>query len=127
MDNQHNYVDDIGDGKRRERCINISIALLTAWNDLTEADRVSGQKFVIKSKMREFILSHTKGQYKDKLGDSRAHGDACGGHGLHLEMVGTGAHTQILLNESNANKCKEFLDRLEFIDNTIDDNEVILK
>lgn len=113
------YVNDIGDGKRKERCHNIALALLNNYFNLTESERTSGRKFVSKGILRDFILGKTRLHVKDKIGDRRAHGDACGGHGLHLGIEGRGSKAIIYFNEENMTKCADFL--------SSNVNEVILK
>lgn len=115
------YVSDIGDNKRKERCKNISLALLSNYIDLQEEDRKSGKKFVHKGILRDFILGRTNQLKKvsDKVGDSRAHGDACGGHGLHLEMEGRGSSGLIYFNDKNMKKCLDFINLIKSNDNEV--------
>ena len=42
-------------------------------------------------------------------GDLRAHGDACGGHGLHLDHKMVGDKRYLRMNEHNLDKCITFL------------------
>jgi len=103
------YIEDIGDGKRKERCTNIATAMISAWDKMPEEDKNGGQKYIVKKHLRDHILEKTNQTPNDIVGDYRAHGDACGGHGLKLDMEGSGSEGTIKFTKKNIKKCIEFL------------------
>lgn len=100
---------DLGDGKRDIRILNICHTLIQCWDKLTGIEVKNGDRYITKETVRSYILKETNQSVKDSGGDNRAHGDACGGHGLNLKMEGTGVKSKIFLNKSNIDKCKDYL------------------
>lgn len=102
------YKKDIG--LREARCHNVALAIVR------NSEKLTGNienKWTTKRKIRDFILRETDQTPEDKLGDNRAHGDACGGHGLKLDMIGEGADAQIYFTKKNINICKAYLKKEE--------------
>lgn len=100
-------INDIGEGKRDARCRNIALVFKTAY------DMKGNEKFIHKCVVRSHILKSLNIVISDKDlidGDNRAHGDACGGHGLHLEIEGRGIDGKILFTKDNYKKCVDFLE-----------------
>jgi len=93
-------------GNRANRIHNIATVITTAY----KASDGGPQRFITKDVLLEAIRKViAKPEGMDAIGDSRAHGDACGGHGLGLEMEGRGGSGKIFLNDNNFKKCDKYL------------------
>lgn len=97
---------------RADRQHNIAVVLLSI------AERNPNVKIVslpsLRRDIREAVgLPTLSGEAH--LGDMRAHGDACGGHGLCLQMVATskgGKRSKgIVVSKENLDVCRTYLDR----------------
>lgn len=117
------YVEDIGVGKRTQRCRNIAIALIQIFYKLSKEDQEKGNRIVTKDKLRTYIME--KSGQECAFDDARPHGDACGGHGLFLDMEGSGSKAPIFLSKENIKKCVDFL-KNEKEEPVRDEREVIL-
>jgi hypothetical protein len=103
-------------GSRSSRMFNVAVGVVDAFRrggDLS----YHGRNFITCAGLRDRIrggLGLEKLCGEEKNGDMRAHGDACGGHGLHLRMV---SHKfcgkMIVLNEDNLRRCLDYVARVE--------------
>jgi hypothetical protein len=96
------------DGSRESRTHNIAVVLSEVYAkkkpDQVEV-RIQPLRFEIRKRLGIVLADG-----EPSLGDLRAHGDACGGHGLHLDMVTRNRTKFILLNEKNRNICEKRLE-----------------
>lgn len=103
---KHNYKKD--EVTRKHRMHNIAIAALEI--------RATGKEGARTRTLREHIrkqLGLPTLQGEQHKGDLRAHGDALGGHGLHLDVgrqqIQGKTERVIMFTDSNIEKCEEFL------------------
>ncbi len=100
---------------RRNRMINIARWYVANYEKY-KGRKVSMER--VRSEIREALnLSDLDGE--DKLGDLRAHGDACGGHGLHLHTArarqyrGQHPRSVLIMDDQNLQTCVDFINDLE--------------
>lgn len=104
---KYNFVPDIG--SRLLRNLNTVESVTKSCENLSKEDFKIGNVFLIKSEMRDIQLEGTNEVPDNKMGDYKATGDSCGGHGLGLDMEGTGLSARIWLNKSNLKICEDYL------------------
>lgn len=100
------------EGNRSNRIQNIAIVLQAAIKAHDGGPKEYVTKEVVLKAIRKTI---PKPDGMDEVGDARAHGDACGGHGLSLKMEGRGSSTKIWLSSENLSKCTKFLEAFDEI------------
>jgi hypothetical protein len=94
-------------GSRAARMRNIAAGLLALHEQHPD------QAAVTTSRLREFIreqLQMPALEGEAQLGDLKAHGDAIGGHGLHLEVSKESGMRVVKFSDQNLTRCKQFLE-----------------
>lgn len=96
-------------GNRKDRMHNIAIAVLKISIDHKGARTKTLREYI----RQQLALPKINGE--DLKGDLRAHGDALGGHGLHLDVerrrIKGKTERVIMFTDKNVKKCQEFLEK----------------
>lgn len=93
---------------RNDRIYNIAVAIKEIKASGKNGTRCSALRSHIRSKLGLQELTN-----EEKLGDLRAHGDAIGGHGLHLEVTRKkvqGKNERIIMfTDDTMEKCNKYI------------------
>lgn len=109
---------------RGNRCYNIAI-LLSEIIRSNNTNYKSINSKLLRKLIREKLLLPTLTDKDLFDGDLKGHGDAVGGHGLHLECIKKRNSVEILLNKNNYEKCQSFIKKFNSIDNENEFRKII--
>jgi hypothetical protein len=96
----------VQENNRDDRCYNVAIAVSSVMQEFKK-DKTIDSKLVREIIRENLKLPQLVGE--SCKGDMRAHGDACGGHGLLLEQAKKRGSADIILNSDNLKKCNDFI------------------